>query len=82
VRASITNNYFAAKAGYSGHDALWAKGVARRLESGRYRSRHSVRVFRSVGLRLTGLALAQYLHDRELRRDDRFWEFVKEQIRR
>ena len=82
VRASITNNYFAAKAGYWDMMHYGPRALLDGLNPIVIAAGIPYAFFAALLFALPAWAFAQYLCDRELRRDDRFWEFVNDQNRR
>jgi len=79
VRASVTHNYLAAKLGdwdmmHYGPRALLDGLNPVVIAAGVPYAFFAVLIFG-----LPAWAIAQYLSDRQVRRDDRFWEFVKQQ---
>lgn len=79
VRASVTHNYLAAKLGNWDMMHYGPKGLLDGLNPVVMAAGVPYAFFAALLFALPAWAFAQYLCDRELRRDDRFWEFVKEQ---
>jgi hypothetical protein len=82
VRASITNNYLAAKLGNWDLMHYGPKALLDGLNPIVIAAGIPYAFFAVLLFALPAWALAQYLCDRTLQRDERFWEFVKEQNRR
>jgi hypothetical protein len=81
VRASITHNYLAAKLGDWDLMHYGPKGLLDGLNPVVMVAGIPYAFFAALLFALPAWAFAQYLCDRQLRRDDRFWEFVKDQNR-
>lgn len=82
VRASTTHNYLAAKLGNWDLMHYGPKGLLDGLNPVVIAAGIPYAFFAALLFALPAWAFAQYLCDRQLHRDERFWEFVREQNRR
>jgi hypothetical protein len=82
VRASITHNYLAAKLGDWDMMHYGPKALLDGLNPVVIAAGIPYAFFAVLIFGLPAWAFAQYLYNRTLQRNDRFWEFVKEQNRR